>query len=384
MATLSLSAIKARAPRSRLWRNFDYILFGAVLALIVFGVLMIRSATTGSIDPSIANRVERQIEYAAAGIVIMFAMAAIDYRLLGSTNRYIYLFLVGLLGLVAIAGVVGGAGAKRWLTIGIPIQPSEIAKILLVVVLAEHLQHQYQKMGKISTVLISFAYIGVPVAFIFAQPNLSITILVVVTWFVMVWAAGLRVRHIVLFFGVLTVLIPIIYLFLLQGYQKDRFSSFLAFSNNTCKASDGACYNINQAAISIGTGGLLGEGYANGTQTQLRFLRVRWTDFIFAVIAHELGFVGGVVVLGLIGVVIWRILRAAALARDPLGSLICYGIATQVFFQTFVSIGMNLQLIPVTGLTLPFISSGGSSLLALLFGLGLVESVVMRHKQLDF
>ena len=151
-----------------------------------------------------------------------------------------------------------------------------------------------------------------------------------------------------------------------------------------CSGNQDACYNIKQAQISIGSGGAFGEGYANGTQTQLRFLRVRWTDFIFAVIAHELGFVGAILVLILIGLVLWRILRAAYLARDPLGSLICYGVATHVFFQTVVSIGMNLQLVPVTGLTLPFISSGGSSLLTLLLGIGLVESVVMRHKRIDF
>jgi rod shape determining protein RodA len=129
---------------------------------------------------------------------------------------------------------------------------------------------------------------------------------------------------------------------------------------------------------------MLGKGYAYGTQSQLRFLRVRHTDFIFAVISEELGFVGGILVLVLIGVVLWRVIRAAGLAQDPLGSLICYGVAANIFFQTFVSIGMNLSLLPVTGLTLPFISSGGSSLLTLLFGIGLVESVIMRHKRLDF
>ncbi|MHB8629741.1 MAG: FtsW/RodA/SpoVE family cell cycle protein [Aggregatilineales bacterium] len=379
MTTITANANAAQhAARARTWRNFDFILLGATLILIVYGVLMIRSATIGAIDPNISNRVERQIEYAVVGLVILLVTAAIDYRLLGSMNRYIYLFLIGLLFLVWLLGKVGGAGAQRWLTVGIPIQPSEIAKILLIVVLAEHLQHQYQKLNKLRTVLLSFGYVGLPAFFIFIQPNLSITILVIVTWFVMVWAAGLRLLHIGLFLLIIAIVLPIIWS-QMADYQRGRIFSFLNCSGNT-----DTCYNINQAAISIGSGGAFGEGYANGTQTQLRFLRVRWTDFIFAVIGNELGFVGSVLVLILIGIVLWRIMRAAYLARDPLGSLICYGVATHVFFQTVVSVGMNLQLIPVTGLTLPFISSGGSSLLALLFGLGLVESVIMRHKQIAF
>lgn len=379
MATITANVNAAQhAARARTWRNFDFVLMGTTIILIVYGVLMIRSATIGAIDPNIINRVERQIEYAVAGLLILLATAAIDYRLLGAMNRYIYLFLIGLLVLVFLIGKVGGAGAQRWLTVGIPIQPSEIAKMLLIVVLAEHLQHQYQKLGKLRTVLLSFGYVGLPAFFIFVQPNLSITILVIVTWFVMIWAAGLRLRHLGMFLLVIAIALPIIWS-QMADYQRGRIFSFLNCSGNT-----DTCYNINQAAISIGSGGAFGEGYANGTQTQLRFLRVRWTDFIFAVIGNELGFVGSVLVLILIGIVLWRIMRAAYLARDPLGSLICYGVATHVFFQTVVSVGMNLQLIPVTGLTLPFISSGGSSLLALLFGLGLVESVIMRHKQIDF
>jgi rod shape determining protein RodA len=194
----------------------------------------------------------------------------------------------------------------------------------------------------------------------------------------MVWAAGLRAKHIALGVTVVVIGLPILWSNM-QDYQRGRIYSFFG-----CDDSQGNCYNIKQSQISIGSGGLFGQGYANGTQTQLRFLRVRHTDFIFSVIAHELGFVGAVAVLILITIVLWRILRAAALARDPLGALICYGVAANIFFQTTVSIGMNLQLLPVTGLTLPFISSGGSSLLTLLFGLGLVQSVVMRHKQMDF
>ena len=207
MATFAVAAPKAN--RIRIWRNFDFILLGVTLILIVYGVLMIRSATLNATDPNIADRVIRQEEYAVVGIVILLAVAALDYRLLGAMHRYIYALLVGLLGLVAALGVIGSAGAKRWLTVGIPVQPSEIAKMLLIIVLAEHLQHQYEKLNKLRTVLISFGYVGLPALLIFIQPNLSITILVIVTWFVMVWAAGLRIRHILLFATLLMIALPL-------------------------------------------------------------------------------------------------------------------------------------------------------------------------------
>ncbi|HVO42747.1 MAG TPA: FtsW/RodA/SpoVE family cell cycle protein, partial [Aggregatilineales bacterium] len=196
--------------------------------------------------------------------------------------------------------------------------------------------------------------------------------------FVMIWAAGLRGRHILLILVVIVLGLPLLWS-KMEPYQRSRIFSFI-----NPQGDKDAYYNINQAQISIGSGGLFGKGYAFGTQSQLRFLRVRHTDFIFAVISEELGFVGGLMVLILIGLVLWRVLRAARLAADPLGALICYGVAANIFFQTVVSIGMNLSLLPVTGLTLPFISSGGSSLLTLLFGIGLVESVVMRHQQQIF
>jgi len=381
MATLAANspARPSTANRARIWRNFDFILMGVTLILIIYGVLMIRSATIGAVDTDLQNRVVRQEQYAVVGVIILLTTAALDYRLLGALHRYIYFVLVGILGLVAALGAVGAAGAQRWLQVGIPVQPSELAKILLIIVMAQHLQVQYQKLNKARTVLISLAYVALPALVIFAQPNLGITLLVMFTWLVMVWAAGLRRRHMLIGIGLVLVIAPLVW-GSLRDYQRGRVFSFLSCDDTT----EGNCYNIKQSQIAIGSGGWYGLGYANGTQTQLRFLRVRHTDFIFSVIAHELGFIGAMAVLVLIGLVIWRVLRAAALARDPLGSLICYGVAANIFFQTTVSIGMNLQLLPVTGLTLPFISSGGSSLLTLLFGLGLVQSVVMRHKQIDF
>jgi rod shape determining protein RodA len=356
-----------------IWRRFDFILLAAVLLLIVYGVLMIRSATLGAIDPDLINRVERQVQYAVVGIAALFLMTAVDYRLVGALHQWIYLAVLVFLGLVAFFGLVGAAGAQRWLNVGIPIQPAEISKVLLVIALGQHLSNQYEKLGELRTVLVSLGYIGLPAFFVFLQPSLGVTIVIMTTWAVMIWAAGLRLKHLALFVLVILLALPVVWVNM-EPYQQQRIVSFLF-----PEADPGGQYNIEQALIAVGSGGLLGQGYAQGTQTQLRFLRVRHTDFIFSVIAHELGFVGALLALGLIGIVLWRILHAARLAADPFGSLLCYGIANLIFFQTFVSVSMNLNMLPVAGLTLPFLSSGGSSLLTLLIGIGLVESVVVRR-----
>jgi len=361
---------------SNFWRSFDFVLFGTTLILILFGILMIRSATIGAIDTDIISRVPDQIRYAIIGIVLVFVLAAVDYRLLGGLHIWLYIVMVALLILVQFLGVVGDAGSQRWINFGIRIQPSEIGKIIIIITLGHHLTQNYEKLSSLRAVFMSLVHMSIPTALIFIQPNLGTTIVFMVIWFAMVWAAGLRLRHIGFFVAIILIVAPIVWT-QMKPYQKSRITTFLS-----PESDPEAFYNILQARISIGSGGFGGKGYANGTQSQLRFLRVRHTDFIFSVIAEEFGFVGGIAVMVLIGIVILRILRGARNAVDPLGSLICYGVAAIIFFQTVVSIGMNLNMLPVTGLTLPFISSGGTSLLSILAGIGLAESVIVRSRKL--
>ena len=167
----------------------------------------------------------------------------------------------------------------------------------------------------------------------------------------------------------------------LQEYQQQRIENFVLPNQ---EETFGETYNVDQAKIAIGSGGLFGKGYGHGTQTQLRFLKVRHTDFIFSALAEEFGLVGALTVILVILLVIWRCLRAAQKARDVAGMCIAYGVATLIFFQGMVNIGVNLNIVPVSGLPLPFISYGGSGLTALMLGIGLVESVAMRHRQLEF
>ncbi len=364
-----------REPGS-VWRRFDFVLLGVVLVLTLYGIMMIASATRDAIDPDLINRVPDQITYAILGVVMLLVFALIDYRLLAGLSTWLYLVMIILLLLVIVLGVEGDAGAQRWLNIGIRIQPSEIAKILIIITLSTFLSSRYKEMDKFPTVIQSLIHLAIPAGLIFIQPNLGMTLVFFVIWGTINWAAGLRIKHIASLVGIVLLMLPIAFT-QLQTYQLSRITTFL-FPDSDPDAR----YNVDQALISIGSGGLFGKGYAAGSQNTGRFLRVRHTDFIFSVITHEFGMVGGLTVMGMIGLVLMRILRAARLASDPLGSMICYGVAGMIFFQTVVSIGMNLRLMPVTGLTLPFVSSGGTSLLFTMIGIGLVESVVIRRQRL--
>jgi len=221
---------------------------------------------------------------------------------------------------------------------------------------------------------------------ILLQPNLSTSIVILVLWLALLWAGGLKVRHILLFTGAGiaagAILVPILVrVKIIKDYQIDRITSFLFPDPN---ARYGDIYNIQQALISIGSGGWFGQGYGGGSQVQLRFLKVRWSDYIFSAMAEEFGFVGTFLVLAILAFVIYRCLRAARLSRDTFGALIAFGVATLLSFQAAVNIGVNLNLLPATGLTLPFVSYGGSSLLSALLGIGLVECVLIRQKSLEF
>ncbi len=390
--------------KGTIWRDFDFVLLGTTILLVIIGILMIRSATMDAIDTELIRRVPLQIRYSIIGVGVVFAVAAMDYRLLGSLHGFIYGFVLFILGLVAVLGVVGQAGAQSWLYVGLQVQPAELGKMLLVITLAQHLADRYLEMNRLRTVIVSLFHIAVPTVMVFLQPDLGTATVMVFVWFVMAWAAGLRLRHLALLVLIGLVMLPVLWVNM-EEYQRQRIITFIdtgeSCADNPELVRSGECvfvdedgngipdnkdrrYNIDQALISIGSGGFLGKGYANGSQTQGRFLRVRHTDFIFSVIAEEMGFVGATSVIILMGIVIWRCLVGAARAADPLGSLICYGVAGMIFFQTVVSIGMNLSILPVTGLTLPFVSSGGSSLLTMLIGVGLVESVVMRRRVREF
>jgi rod shape determining protein RodA len=358
----------------RVWRHFDFVLLGTAILLTIYGVAMIYSATRET--PSLNELVPRQIIYGVFGLLVMLAVASFDYRFLENLHKVLYVIVLILLGIVFVIGEVTH-GAQRWIDLQFyMLQPSELCKIVIIVGLARILSNREQ-VERLPYLLLSFLYVLLPMALIYLQPDLGTALVLGVIWLVMVLMAGMRLLHLWLLVGSGALAIPFIW-DLLQDYMRRRILLFFNPAGNPAR------YNIDQALISIGSGGWLGKGFASGSQSQLHFLRVRHTDFVFSVIGEELGMIGAALLFILFIVLFWRILRAAELARDPLGRLLCCGVATMIFFQAVVNISMNLSLMPVTGIPLPFISYGGSSLITLFVGLGLVQSVVMRHKQLDF
>ena len=345
--------------------------------LSIFGIMMIQSAIAG--NEVLAESVGRQPLFLAAGTVVLLIMTAIDYHYWGSLARFIYIFaIISLL----VIYVVGQArfGSARWLDTGvILIQPSEIVKILMIMVLADYFAKNQDKPHNLRWIAESFIMTMGVVIWILLQPNLSTSIVILVIWFSLLWICGLPMKYF-LILGLVGIILIVAAFPLLEDYQQARIVNFL-FPDE--EARHGETYNVEQALITIGSGGWLGQGYGQGTQVQLRFLKVRHTDFIFSAMAEEFGFVGTVVVMGLLLFIIWRCMQIGRNASDLYGSLIAYSYAAMLFFQAAVNIGVNLNVVPVSGLPFPFLSYGGSSLLSTIVGIGLVESVSLRKKRIN-
>jgi rod shape determining protein RodA len=360
------------------WRHFDFWLLGAIVLAISFGAAMIRSAIAGNTE--IANSVNRQIQFAVIGLLVIILVASIDYRYWTALFIPMYIVMMILLIMIFISAQAV-FGAARWFNIaGLFIQPTELAKVVEVLILARYFEVTKDRPRDVKWIIGSLAWVWGLAIWILLQPNLSNVIVMMVIWAAMVWISGIQIKH--LAWGALIGILGISAAFpFLQPYQRDRVLTFLFPDQN---ATYGATYNVQQALIAIGSGGLLGQGYGHGTQVQLRFLKVRHTDFIFSAISEEFGMIGAGLVLVIILFVVLRCLRAARLAKDVTGSLIGYGMAVLIFFQGAVNIGVNMNIIPVSGLPLPFISYGGSGLVSLMLGIGLVESVILRHRQMEF
>jgi rod shape determining protein RodA len=360
----------------RIWHNYDWILLGATLLLLMYGVAVIYSASH-SID-RISDSAMRQTVFAAAGMAAGLLVTAVDYRLLDTFGVPLYVLMVVLLIVVLVIGQIN-FNAQRSIDLGIiDLQPSELSKLLMVVVLAAFFAKREGKSGQWVTLLLSAAMVALPVFLIYKEPDLGTSLVLIFVWGVMVFASGINLIYLGAIFGLGVAAVPLVWLSM-HDYMRSRILVFLN------PASDPqSYYNIRQALYAIGSGGWLGKGYLHGTQSQLHFLLVQHTDFVFSVLCEELGLLGAAFLFFLLVVVLIRILGVAKLARDTFGRLVCIGIAAWLFFQCVVNIGMNLSLVPVTGLPLPFISYGGSSLLPILAALGLVQSVLLRHRKIEF
>jgi rod shape determining protein RodA len=354
----------------RLYYHIDWAMIAALAALCAIGLANIYSATGGP------TRVYyTQIYGIILGAIAFVVALSIDYRSLCDKSHFIYFAVVALLLYVLFFGVVRG-GSRRWIDLGVfNLQPSEFAKATLALVLAKFFGES--RRGALTQVdlVIAGAITAVPVLVIMRQPDLGTAVTLVPVAFAIAFVAGMSMRIVGIMALVAVLAAPLAWQFALQDYQKGRIETFLDPSQD----AKGAGYQQIQARITVGSGGLFGKGFQEGTQGQLRFLPVAHNDFVFSVQAEEHGFAGVVVALALYLFVILRALESARLAKDRLGAYLVVGVLASFTFQVVYNITMSAGLAPVKGLTLPLMSYGGSSMIATLVGFGLILNVRMRR-----
>jgi rod shape determining protein RodA len=363
-------------------RSLDWVLLGATLGLVVYGLFMLYSATHE--DPTLSTPfwyVRQQVIGLALGVVFLITLSAVNYKWFARWQIYIY--GTGLL-LLLLTLVVGSGeetvGANRWLEAGsFRLQTAELVKFMLIVSLAAVLVEGAELRHRFRFVVLCIVYVFIPGVLVFLQPDLGTSLVFMSILLVMLVVWGIRMTHLGILAGagvaavvmVLRVLPTAFGFSLLKDWQLARLEVFLDPESDAL----GNGYQLIQSKIAIGSGMFSGKGYLQGTQHNLNFLPERHTDFIFAVIGEELGFLGAALLIGLFAVIVWRAFRIARMSRDLYGTLIAAGVAGVIVFQVFVNVGMTIGIMPVTGLPLPFLSFGSSSLVVFLMAIGLLESV---------
>jgi rod shape determining protein RodA len=361
-------------------REFDFILLLAAVGLTAYGALLIYSGSLtqyGSSIDTISHPMTRQIFFAALGLTGMVVMSRVDYRILGPLSLTIY--LVALAGLAYVL-IAGGSefGSRRWIEVGgTQVQPSEFAKVATAILLAKYLSDHDEQIATLRVFATSLLIVAAPALLVLVEPDLGSSIVFIVLWFVVMIAAGARPAHLIAVAALAAVVVPLGFVELSHGYQQERIDSWL----HPERDPTGAGFNVLQAEISIGSGGFWGKGFTRGTQTQLDYLRTQTTDYIFSVGAEELGFIGAMVLFALFVLLLFRCLRVAGVADDTFGRLIAVGVMAFILFQVFVNIGVNIRLLPVTGVPLPLVSQGGSSLVTILGALGILQSVLGHRRR---
>lgn len=364
----------ATQDRATAFREYDFVLGAFLLMVLVLGATAIFSASGGG-----GVEFLHQMVYVGMGLAVLVYFAVMDYRNLGRFYGLTYAVMLMLLFLVRVIGHQA-LGAQRWIYVGFfELQASEISKLLVIIVLARYFYVRREQIKKPATFLVAALLIAPPTVLILVQPDLGTAMVFVALFFGMAFMAGVPKRYLVGAVLIAAAALPIV-ISRLQPYQRNRLVIFLNPGADPLRAG----YNITQAKIAVGSGGLLGKGFLTGTQGQLGFVPSRVTDFIFAIFSEEWGFLGAMILMVLLVLVMMRLLRASHLARDSFGMLLCFGVATMIFFQVVVNVGMNLGVLPVVGIPLPFISYGGSSMLTNMAAMGIVQSVLVHHKDLMF
>jgi rod shape determining protein RodA len=373
---LEPARVQAWAARSAtaVWSVFDaqLVLYAGLLAVV--GLVM---AYTNSVPSPLAagTTFARGLVWLAIAIVAFVATTAFDYRWLKTFAWPLYITNLVLL-CVTLAIGSGVGGVARWVPIlGLQFQFSEIAKILVIVMLANFLASRGDKLRSLSTIVGATILVGPPLALVLVQPDLGTSLVFGAILLGTLFMSGASLRWLAVAAGAIVAAVPFIWSYVLRDYQKQRLLSFLDPSADP----QGSGYHLIQSQIAVGSGGLFGKGLTNGSQNQLDFLPVQSTDFVFAILSEELGFVGALVVLALFCALLWRILVAGWRSEDPFGLVFAAGLASMILFQVLVNVGMVIGIMPITGIPLPFITHGGASLISIAIGLGILESINLRQ-----
>jgi rod shape determining protein RodA len=366
------------------WGNFDIQLIGIPVGLVMFSVFVLTLISRWPTSGVTISTPIHQALYASLGILTLFFLTNFDYRLLRSFSWPLYLMGLGMLGVVLALGH-SAYGAQRWINLGLlPLQPSEPAKLILIIVLAKFFADHEADIDDLRTIGQSLLIVAAPMAFVLLQPDLGTAGVFAAIWVGMALMAGIRVTHLTAIFFAFLASLPVIWAVMSSvkkfNYMQDRLLIFL----NPQKDPLGSGYNVIHALITVGSGGFLGHWFSQGTQSQLGLLRVEDKDFIFSVIAEQVGFVGVLILFFVFVMLLMRIARVSFMSGDSYGRLLASGILAMLMFQVFVNIGMNIGLMPVTGIPLPLISYGGSSLITTLASFGILQSILLRHQKLVF
>ena len=359
------------------WEHVDPFLLIVTLLLIGYGLVMTYSVTaetrTFTGDPM--QFVYRGAIWATVGLTAMVAVALFDYAWLGAFAPLLYLLMLGLLGVVLVIGT-STLGAQRSVSFGgLTFQFSEVAKVLMIIVLAKFFADREERVRSPLVVLQGLGLLAPAVFLVYRQPDLGTSLVFVAIFFGVAFLAGARAWQLTGLVAVAIAALPLVWSFL-KEYQRARLTAFL----NPYADPQGAGWNIIQSLIAVGSGGATGKGLTAGTQSPLGYLPIAESDFAFAGLAEDLGFVGAVILFALYAVLLLAALRIAFRARDPFGLLVAGGVATMLAFQIVVNVGMAISLMPITGIPLPFISHGGSSLVSICFALGVLQSISMRRE----
>jgi rod shape determining protein RodA len=364
------------------WRAFDLQLATYAGLLVAIGLVMAytNSVESGSTPLEAGTTFTRGLMWAGIAGVVFVLATAFDYRWFKTLSWPVYLLQLGLLVLTLAIGD-GVGNSARWITMGpLTFQFSELAKVLMIIVLANYLASRHHRLDSLRTVLGACVLVGPPWLLVMLQPDLGTSLVFIGILAGMLWMSGASMKWLAVLVGAVIAMVPIAWTYILRDYQKERLTSFL---NPTPDISDSG-YQLYQSQIAVGSGGWFGRGLTNGTQAQGDFLPVQTTDFVFSVLAEELGFLGAMVLFVLFALLLWRVIVAAWRSRDPFGTLFASGVASMVLFQLFVNVGMVMGIMPITGIPLPFVTHGGASLVSIAIGLGIIQSINIRQTRAEW